>query len=117
MNDIELSPALPSSSLPETPAAEESVWVLDLPVNKVKDDAGNTRKSIDPNNFLLAANRIEMFVELHKLPNVNGVKTLTGFSLTLPDTLATELVSFVRISGARLSKMSPNRKQRRAAGV
>ncbi len=84
-----------------------SIWSLILPTTKTKEG-----KSISPELFETAKARIELFCS--ERDSIEGTRTPSGYSMIIPDKLAPELLNFVRISGATMSKYSSNRKQRRA---
>ncbi len=54
-----------------------------------------------------------MFCEDNQIANVSGVQTETGFNVTIPDNLAQELSTYVRITGAILTKTGLTRQQRK----
>lgn len=82
------------------------LWVLTLPLDK------KTKKP-SPSEFMTARNRIELFCQEHKIVGMAGEQIEAGYNVTIPDSLAPELSTYIRISGAVLSKGGLTRGQRR----
>ncbi len=96
--------------IPET-FGQSNIWNLSLPLSKREDGT----KAVSPELWMTAQARLELFCEQFKLSGVEAMRVDKGFNFTIPDKLAPELVNFIRISGACMNKVSPNRKERRSS--